>query len=200
MVNPTCPHVTRTRVTRPPGADLGESNRNSVPLVGLPMDGASMVQLRVRRVVGGEVPQTRLWKHPSPGTLGLHMTRSPRRRRARTEIVLSRRAWLVSRSGQNNGTCHRRCVSRGRSTWPFDHAQHMGNARHGAHARRRRQGRARRARRRGCNCSESRGFLSSRHPLPCLPRLAVVFWRKQDVGVRFPRPARAVASAPVNAV
>jgi hypothetical protein len=156
MVNPTCPHVTRTRVTRPPGADLGESNRNSVPLVGLPMDGASMVQLRVRRVVGGEVPQTRLWKHPSPGTLGLHMTRSPRRRRARTEIVLSRRAWLVSRSGQNNGTCHRRCVSRGRSTWPFDHAQHMGNARHGAHARRRRQGRARRARRRGCNCSESR--------------------------------------------
>jgi hypothetical protein len=25
---------------------------------------------------------------------------------------------------------HRRCVSRGRSTWPFGHAQHTGNARH----------------------------------------------------------------------
>ena len=43
-------------------AGRGAANRNSVPLVGLPMNGASMVQLRVRRVVRGEAP--RLWKHP----------------------------------------------------------------------------------------------------------------------------------------
>ena len=38
-----------------------------------------------------------------PGTLGLHKESTHVGRRARTEIVLSRRAWLVSRSGQKNG-------------------------------------------------------------------------------------------------